>query len=260
MCNRQVANWISEKCVKPKRNNDHTWSKLGDCRTCLIERRDEKIIFCTSSKRNIEIGSAPLSRTLLITKAGEVWVCPLWVTVQRHILHIVTLVKNFLSAVAVVIVHIKHRDLCASCSCYMMCRNGCIVKEAISAIEISGGVMTWRPAQTICIRLTVENKLCCSEGCIDRRTSCRVGAFGERSCCLKTPPTKPSVNRCRLFDLTHCFTQRRTIKEIGHYFMARTHLALIIGPSGHQKPVQTWRVYCINRLRAPFCWRQELHT
>ena len=126
---------------------------------------------------------------------------------QRNKLHIVTLIKNLLCAIAMVIVDIKHRHFGASRARHMMGCDRRIVEKAISAIKICRRMMPWWSAQTITIFCTVQNNFRRAHRHIYGATRCFICTHRQRRRSLEAPPTQFSVNRLWLDPVAHIFAQ-----------------------------------------------------
>ena len=179
---------------------------------------------------------------------GEIRVCATRVAVQRHVLHIVAIIENFLGAIAVVVVDIEHRDLAAGASNNLVRSDRGIVEKAVTAIQITRGMVPRRATQTIGSTLAPKHHIGCSKSRVNRSAGRSVGAFGEWCGGFKTPPTQPGNNRIGLFAIAHLITQLVTIKHVGHHFAPCAHHLLILGPCFRQKLHETCVVHCRNRL------------
>ena len=169
---------------------------------------------------------------------------------QRHVLHIVAVIENFLRAIAVVVVNIKHRDLAASASNDLVRSDRSIVEKAVTAIQITRGMVPRRATQTIGSTLATKHHIGCSESRINCSAGRSVGAFGEWCGGFKTPPTQPGNNRIGLFAIAHLIAQLVTIKHVGHYFAPCANHLLILSPCFRQKLHETCVMHCRDRFYA----------
>ena len=144
----------------------------------ISESIDIHIIASASRKRNIDIASSALAGTNFVCITNGVRVRTSGVSVKRHVHHVIAVIENLLCSVAMVIINIEYNHFDSTRTCNVMSNDGCVVEEAVSAVQRSCGVVPWGPAQTVRRFLTIKHQLHCSHCCIYCTTGCFVRAFG----------------------------------------------------------------------------------
>ena len=142
-----------------------------------------------------------------------------------------------------VIVDVEHGDLAASALHDVVSSDGCVVEEAVAAVQVARRVVAGRAAQTVHRSLTAEHEV----GRGHRRVDCcarrLVGAFGERRRGLEAPPAETRGDGIGFFGAAHLVAQLVAIKHVGHHFATLADNFLVFTPGDGQKVDQAFVVH-----------------
>ena len=140
-----------------------------------------------------------------------------------------------------------------------MSRNSSVIEEAIPAVQIGCGVMTWWTTQTVRKFVPTEHQLRCCERSVYCTTRRVIRTLCNWCRGFETPPTKASICCSWFLQLRHGFPHGRAIEKVWNHFSAWSHFALIINPRGIQEVVQARVMNSVNRVNAPLRWCKKLH-
>ena len=249
---RQVGDRIGDERIETQRHDQRRGLERCDLLRAGGQCGDIGIISRALGQRHVEGGTQALPRSGFIRMTGEVRVRTSRIAVQRHVLHVVTVVENFLCAIAVVVVHVQHGDLSPGALHDVVCSNGRVVEEAVAAVQVAGGVMPRWATQPV--HRTLAGEHCIAGGeCGIHRSACRlVRALCQRRGGFETPPSQTSGDGFGFGGGTHLIANLVAVEEVGHHFTPIADDGLIFRPRHREKIDQAFVMNRLDRSGAMF--------
>ncbi len=155
----EIADGILNEGVQAKRHHDG----INRCSVDGLQRARQRghigVVIASCGQRQVQCGARSPPSAGFIAMTGEVGVRPFGVAMQRDEHDIVAVIEDLLSPVAVVIVHIEHRNPRQTGIAKMLGGNGRIVEEAVAPVQRRSGVVPWRTTQPIRHTVTVQHRI-----------------------------------------------------------------------------------------------------
>ena len=247
---RQIGDRIGDVGVQTQRDDQRRRAERADRVERVRQRLHERVVVGSRRERHVEVAARSPAAAGLVGEADHERVGARRVAVERHVLHVVTVVEDLLRPVAVVVVDVEHRHLRAGGAGDPVRGDRRVVEEAVAAVHRRAGVVTRRPAQAVRRRGAVEHELRGRERGVHRAARGDERALGQRGRRLEAPPAEPAVDAGRLTSVAHLVADRRSIEHVGEHVARLAVGQLELGPRLAEEPHEPGVVHRFDRRQA----------